>query len=298
MTPLQANALCLLSMLVWAMGLPAADMLIGSVPPLLLTAARMAVAATVMLPVWFLLDGRAAVRGAAWGRGILIGGGTLGLGAFLLVLAQRETDAVTVAVVSAAMPLVGIGIECVADGRQLSLAMVLGLALSIVGGLMAYGAAVGSLDMGLGAFCALASIIAYTLGSRMTVTSFPALTPLGRTALTLAGAAIATAIAAAVSLAMGAPGPDWAALGLPELGALLVYGLLAMAFSQILWIASIGHIGIGLGSMHINAAPFYVMFFLFLLGDPWNWTQALGAAVVGAGVLLAQSGPARQVTTG
>ncbi|MFD1808849.1 hypothetical protein ACFSHQ_14100 [Gemmobacter lanyuensis] len=56
-------------------------------------------------------------------------------------------------------------------------------------------------------------------------------------------------------MVLGAPGPDWAALGLPELGALLVYGLLAMAFSQILWIASIGHIGIGLGSMHINAAP-------------------------------------------
>ena len=35
-----ANLLCMLSMLVWSMGLPAADVLIGPVPPLPLTAAR------------------------------------------------------------------------------------------------------------------------------------------------------------------------------------------------------------------------------------------------------------------
>ena len=46
----RANLLCMLSMLVWAVALPAADLLIASVPPLPLTAARMALASACLLP--------------------------------------------------------------------------------------------------------------------------------------------------------------------------------------------------------------------------------------------------------
>jgi drug/metabolite transporter (DMT)-like permease len=86
---LVANLLCMLSMLVWSMGLPAADVLIGPVPPLPLTAARMSLACICLLPIWWWREGTAVVRGAHWVRGIAIGGSTLGLGAFL-ALARRE----------------------------------------------------------------------------------------------------------------------------------------------------------------------------------------------------------------
>jgi hypothetical protein len=43
-----------------------------------------------------------------------------------------------------------------------------------------------------------------------------------------------------------------------------------------------------MSSLHINATPFYVMLILFALGGSWDWTQALAAAVVGLGVLIAQ----------
>lgn len=279
-------------MLVWAMGLPAADYLIGPVPPLWLTAARMLVAVLVLLPVWLLLE-RPALRAIPWRVGVGVGA-MLAAGAFLLVVAQARTDAVTVAVVSAAMPVVGLGIEVLTGGRRLTLAMVAGVALSLMGGLLAFGAGMGGLDLGLGALAALASITLYTLGSRWTVTALPDLTPLGRTTLTILGAAIVTTLAAGGATALGAPGPDWAAIGAREILALLIYGFLAMALSQILWIASIGHLGIGLGALHINAAPFYVMVFLFLLGQPWNWMQAFGALVVGLGVVIAQGGPKPQ----
>ena len=62
----------------------------------------------------------------------------------------------------------------------------------------------------------------------------------------------------------------------------------SLALSQVLWIKSVGRLGIGLAALHINAAPFYVMLILFAFGAPWNWTQALGAAIVGLGVLVAQ----------
>lgn len=111
----RANLLCMLSMLVWALALPAADLLIASVPPLPLTAARMALASACLLPLWWWLEGGAALRSAPWGRAMLIGGSTIGGGAFLLVVGQGMTNAVTVALVSASMPLIAIAIEVVLD---------------------------------------------------------------------------------------------------------------------------------------------------------------------------------------
>lgn len=286
--PLFANVICMLSMLVWAAGLPAADMLIGKVPPLPLTAARMAMAAAVLLPIWLALEGFAPLKSANWGKGILIGGLTIGLGAFLLVIGQSMTGPVTVAIISASMPLIGIAIEVMLDGRKLTPRLIIGLILALIGGVMALGSGAASLNLGLGALFCFASVLTFTFGSRMTVTSFPELSPLGRTTVTLTGAAILTTIAAFILAGLGAAGPDWQLLGWRELGALAVFSIGGLAISQVLWIMAVGQLGIGLSSLHINATPFYVMLILFMLGAGWSWPQAIAAAVVGLGVLIAQ----------
>jgi len=283
-----ANVLCMLSMLVWALGLPAADWLLASIPALPLTAARMVLAAACLLPIWCWTEGTQALRAAQWGKGALVGGLGLGMGAFLLVWGQGKTSVVTVAVISAAMPVVGIAIEVVLDGRRVTLALVLGLLLSLGGGLMALGGSGDGLALGLGALLCFASITLYTLASRISVTAFPELTPLGRTTVTLTGAALTTSVASGASLLLGGVGPTWAALGLKELGALAVFAIGGLAISQLLWIMSIGSLGIAMASLHVNATPFYVMLILYALGGAWDWTQALAAAVVGLGVLIAQ----------
>jgi drug/metabolite transporter (DMT)-like permease len=285
---LVANLLCMLSMLVWSMGLPAADVLIGLVPPLPLTAARMTLACACLLPIWWWYEGTAVLRGAHWVRGIAIGGSTLGLGAFLMVAGQGLTDAVTVAIISASMPVVGIGIEVLLDGRRVTLGLVIGLVLSVIGGVMAMDGRSGSMGLGWGAVLCFASVLVYTLGSRMSVTSFPQLTPLGRTTITLCGAALVSTVAALVHTALGGPQPQWEQLGWPQAGALAIFAIGAMALSQLLWISAVGQLGIALSSLHINATPFYVMLMLFALGGSWSWTQALAAAIVGIGVLVAQ----------
>ena len=275
-------------MLVWAVGLPAADLLIGPVPALPLTAARIAIAAIFLLPLWWISEGSQALRAAHWGKGFLVGGGGLGLGAFMLLLGQAKTNMVTVAVISAAMPLVGIAIEVVLDGRKMSLALVLGVLLSLAGGVMVLRGDGDGLGWGLGALWCFGSIVLYTLGSRMSVSAFPDLTPLGRTTVTLTGAALATSLAAGVNALLGGAGPQWEVLGLQELGALAVFAIGGLAISQVLWIMAIGSLGIAMSSLHINATPFYVMLILFAMGGAWQWTQALAAAVVGLGVLVAQ----------
>ena len=76
-----ANLICVASMLVWAAGLPAADLVIPLIPPIALTALRTGLAAAVLLLVWVLVEGAGPLRRANWGRGILVGGICIGLAA-------------------------------------------------------------------------------------------------------------------------------------------------------------------------------------------------------------------------
>jgi drug/metabolite transporter (DMT)-like permease len=95
-------------------------------------------------------------------------------------------------------------------------------------------------------------------------------------------------LAALIHTALGGPQPQWELLGWPQAGALAIFAIGGMALSQLLWISAVGQLGIALSSLHINATPFYVMLMLFVLGGHWSWTQALAAAIVGIGVLVAQ----------
>ncbi|MDB5666906.1 DMT family transporter, partial [Cypionkella sp.] len=284
---LAANLVCMISMVVWAAGLPANAILLPLLPPLSLSAARFGMAAAALLPFWVLVEGFGVLRGAQWLKGSAVGG-MIGIGGLCVILGQSLTDAVTVAVISATMPVVAIAIEVVLDGRRLTLAIVAGLALAVVGGIIALGGGVGGLSLGLGALICFGSVLFFTFGSRLTVTAFPVLTPLGRTTVTLTGAAIATLIIAPLHALTFGPMPNFGQLGPREWGALVVFAVGSLAVSQVLWIISVGKLGIGLAALHINAAPFYVMLILFAFGDPWNWQQAFGAAIVGLGVLVAQ----------
>jgi drug/metabolite transporter (DMT)-like permease len=213
---------------------------------------------------------------------------TLGLASIFVVIALNLTDAVTVAIVTAAMPVAGIALECVADRRPFTKAIALGLLLSLIGGVVALQGGLGAVDLGTGALAALASVLCYTWGSRETVRALPGLTALGRSAITVNGAALVMLVAALADGLLRDAWPDWGAIGRREFAGLLIFGIGSMAVSQLMWIVSVGRIGIGAASLHMNAVPFYVMLIVFLFGGPWNWWQALGAVIVVTGALVAQ----------
>lgn len=284
---LAANLICMASMLVWAAGLPAASIIIPLLPPLSFSAARMTLGALAVLPIWVLLEGTGVLRRAGWFKGLFVGG-LIGIGALCVIIGQSLTDPMTVAIISATMPLVGMAMEVVLDGKRLTLGLIIGLVLSVIGALVALGGGLAGLTLGVGAVVCLISVITFTLGSRLTVTAFPDLTPLGRVAVTLVGAAVVTVAAASLQVALGGTPPDFTTFGPKEWSALIIFAVGGLAVSQVLWIMAVGDLGIGLSALHINATPFYVMIILFAFGAPWNWTQAFGAAIVGVGVLIAQ----------
>ncbi|MDP5217593.1 DMT family transporter [Ruegeria sp. 2205SS24-7] len=286
---LNGNLLAMSSMMMWAAGFPAAEMLLQTWPPLTLIAARFATAVPVMILLWLWLDGHRQMLGANWARALWVGGIGFGGGTYLILLAQALTDPVTVALIASCAPLVGAVLEFLTKTRRLSWRLALGVAASIAGGIVA----TNSLEpgqIGLGAFCAVGATILFTWASMVTARDFPTLSSIGRGTITLTGGLIAIAAASLIGLGLGHDLMPRAPIDQGQIGMLLIYACLALGLSQVLFVASIGKLGVTVASFHINTAPFYVMIIMMVLGAGWNWMQALGAGIVALGVVLAQSG--------
>ena len=287
-SPWRAHLICMAAMVFWSAGLPANTYLMPTLHPLPLAGLRFILGALVLLPFWLGLEGWAALRGANWRNGLLAGS-AVGLGGSLVVLGQAWTDPVTVAVIAAALPVIGLGTEIVLDGRKMTVALALGLVFAVAGGIMALGTAATGISFGLGAVLCGLSAVFYTLGSRWTITGLPGMTHLGRTTITMVGGGVSAGLVWAVAQPLGlTPAPAFGAMGGADWGTLLVICVGSVAISQLLWVTAVGSLGVGIAGLHINATPFYVMLFAMALGGTWNWWQAGGAALVAVGVVVAQ----------
>lgn len=282
-----ANLICMASLFAWAAGLPAASLLIEITPSMQLGTLRILMAAGALLPLWLLVDGHRALAAAPWLRGIAIGS-LFAISNWFMIEAQALSGAVTVAVITAAMPIIGITLEVVLDRRAVTLTLIIGLLLAVIGGVMVLDLRNGGFSLGLGALIGLVSIICYTLGSRLAVTALPGLSAIGQASLTISGAAITLSLLTGLRAAGGMELVGFQAWGLKEIGALAIFAVGGLAAAQVLWILGVSKLGVGVAALHANAGPFYVMLILFSLGAPWVWGQVGAAALVVLGVLVAQ----------
>ncbi|SDC75780.1 DMT family transporter [Ruegeria marina] len=289
---LSGNALAIGSMITWSAGLPAAQILLESWPPLTLSLARMLLGLTVLVPVWLLREGRAPLMRTRWGRALWIGALGFGIGPYLLLEAQKLTDPVTVALIVSCAPLIGTALELAAGTRRLTGAFALGVAASVLGGLIAT-SALAPAQLGFGALLAVLSTGIYCWASLASVRDLPGLSDVGRTAATLAGGLLASTLLLALFHAAGAKVLPRIAIDLRQVVMLLIYSVVALAVSQALFVAAIARLGVAVSTFHINVTPFYVMLIMLALGEPWDWTRALGAAIVASGVILSQMGVKR-----
>ena len=294
---LSAHLICIASMVVWSACLPLGEVINPLLQPIPFSAIRMAIAAAFLLLYWAATEGFAVMGRANWRAGI-VAGALIAVSGVLLVIAQKLTGSVTVAIISAGLPVIGVALEVALDRRRITLGLTLGLALALVGGLIALGSGLQGFSVGIGALVCLGSVVFYATGSRLTVTALPDLSPMGRTTVTLVAAACTSLIVALGAIAFGAPLPDFTPFGPWQYAALIGFSVGPMAVAQALWVVAVGRLGVGMSGLHANATPFYVMIVMFALGAPWIWAQALGAAVVGVGVLVAQGViPLRRLAT-
>ena len=284
------NVLGVAAMMTWAAGFPAAEVLLQNWPPLTIITARLILALAALYPLWLLVEGPGKIIGANWPKALMIGGFGFGLGTYLLLVAQAYTDPVTVALVASCAPLIGAILEVRAGTRRLNKQFAFGVVASIIGGIIAT-SGLAPVQLGIGAFCAILATTLFTWASMKTVQAFPDLGPVGRSTITFTGALVMAATLLAGSAVLGFEVTPRVAFDLEQFGMLAIYAVVAMSVSQVMFIGAVDKLGVAVATFHINTAPFYVMVIMVLLGSSWDWMQAIGAAIVGLGVVAAQLQP-------
>lgn len=288
--PVAANVMCFLAMLTWAAAFPATEILLESWGTISLMAFRLVLAVSALMVYWWWKEGGAVIKAAPWRPALWIGAIGFGAGMLLLLMGQRYSDAVTPALAAAMTPIVGAALEVMFDGRKLRPRLVTGMLLALLGGYLATGAKLSQGTFGLGAMLCILAAVMFTWGTRATTRSLPGQSALAQGTMTLVGAMFFIPLAWGLAWATGYDALQIGSFDPLNIFCLLVYALIAMSLSQVLWITAAGKLGIFVASLHMNAVPFYVMVAVVLVfGEPWNWMQAVGAALVGAGVIVAQA---------
>ena len=270
------------------MGFPAAEFLLEDWDVVSIVAARNTLAFVLIMFIWIVFEGLQEVRVAKWNKGFWIGAIGFGVGSFFVLLLQSITSPVIAALMVATMPVAAVTLEIFLDGRKITRWFLLGIILVLLGGFVASGSNLQNDSIGLASFLGITGVGLFAWGSRATVKNLPGMTLLGQVAVTTSGMVGSAVLVYFISSVFFEITKPLSLITYEHIGLLLIYACLAIAISQILWIKSVDQLGIGLSSFHLNAAPFYVMLMLFLLGSNWIWHQTIGAAIVITGVILAQ----------
>ena len=285
---LKSNLICIFSIVFYAMGFPAAEFLLDDWDVISIIAARNTLAFILIFFIWILYEGFQEVRVAKWNKGFWIGAIGFGIGSFFVLLLQSITSPVIAALMVATMPVAAVTLEIFLDGRKMTRWFLFGIVLVLFGGFIASGANLKNDSIGLASFLGITGVGLFAWGSRATVKNLPGMSLLGQVAVTTSGMVGSAVFVYFVSSIFFDITESPSQIRYEHLGLILIYACLAIGISQILWIKSVAQLGIGLSSFHLNAAPFYVMLMLFLLGNSWIWHQTLGAVIVISGVIIAQ----------
>jgi len=289
MKSVTANLLCFFAMLMWAVGFPAAEILLESWGAISLLCIRLFLGSMLLMIVWLSIEGWQPIVSAPWVAGIWVGGTGFGFGSVLLLVGQKMSDPVTPAIAAAMMPIFGAALEVVFDNRKLRFNLIIGILFALVGGYLATGLNLSEGSFGNGALMCMLAVFLFAWATRATTRNFPSLTGLGQTTLTIVGAFVFMLLAYAVAKMSGYAEIHIGSTDGLSIMLLLLFALVSMAIAQLFWIWGAGRLGILLASFHMNAVPFYVMVTLVIvMNQQWQWRQAAGAALVAIGVLLAQ----------
>lgn len=288
--PLSSNIVCFLAMIMWAVGFPLGEILLKTWGAVSLNSIRLILAVFFLMIYWIASEGVATVISAPWRDGLLIGGFGFGLGALLLLVGQKFSDAITPAVVASMMPIAGAMLEVLFDKRKLRFYLLVGITMTIVGGVMATGGRLSNNVFNIGPLLCFIAIFLFAWATRMTTNNFKNISPLGQTCITLSGSMITTNFVYITFLVFNIGETEIGSIDSKHIIILLLFSLPAIAISQLLWIWAAGRLGILMASLHMNAVPFYVMLIIVVFSeDLWNWDRAIGGLIVATGILVAQT---------
>ena len=290
----KGNLTAFVAMLFWATGFPVVAKILETWDPLLLAPFRLGASALVLLGVLTFTGGLRNMSVQDWWAIAWIGGGILSASTILLLYGQNLAHPITVAVIISMMPLISAAIGMATGTERLTLALTLGIVLSVLGGAVTsyVPSDAGAIDTDavFGSALVFGAIVLFVIYTRATDTHLGRLPDTAKAGLTMFASMIIIG-----DLAFLAVGWDLVPLKFDfspvTVGLILWLGSIAIGVSMTLWFVSVRLIGATVTTMHHNMVPFYVIILAFWMGGTILMQHWIGAMLVIAGAVIAQLHP-------
>jgi drug/metabolite transporter (DMT)-like permease len=292
MTDRRAYLLVNAATLIWASNITLGRAIRADAGPVVITFARVAVAALIFAVLLRREVGRDFFRG--WPLLLLMA--LLGIAGFPLLLywSLRYTTAVNAALITAVTPLLTLPLAAWLLGDRFEGRQTVGLALSLAGVALVVGVGAITVGINVGDILSLVDALVWALYSIVT-------RMVTRTRATLSATAAAFFLAVPLLLPLlvvevqTAP-PVWSW----QLGLVLLYiGIFPAAIATFCWNRGVGWLGPGRAMAFYNTIPVYTtLLAVTFLGEPLRWTSLVGGALVIGGGLLAAYGSRADVNHG
>jgi drug/metabolite transporter (DMT)-like permease len=278
----------------WGTMVPTFTYLLTTWDPLFLAALRYLGGGPVLIPI-MLLMGRNAARApqpvAFWRMGLL---GSVGIGGYaaLYTVGVAFSNPVTAAILSAASPAVATLTDRLIFGRRLDRRMLPGLALAILGCVVAtvdFSRAGNPFDLRGGEILMLMAFGCWSWYSTAAQRWLKGWSQLRISCTTMTAGGIALTIVYLIVAGLGfvpfppaipATGLDWLVL--------LWMVIVLVSFGVLLWNFGVNRTGVVTASLYLNLTPIVAILILSLGGTLPNLQQVIGGAMVILGILWAE----------
>lgn len=272
---------------IWGASFMLVELAIRDFGPLSVAAARLTIAAAVLLPLALVRSGLPRSRNV-WGFAAAIAILSNVLPFSLLSWAQGSIPSSLAAVFMAALPLVVLPLSHVlVPGEVMTVRKTIGLLLGFAGVMVLIGpdaidAASGTSGTFLAQLACVGAAICYALGS-ITMKRAPRTEPIGFAALSMLLAAVL-----GVAIALGFEGAP-ASPGFTSLGALLVLGVVSTALALVIMLKILENAGPPFLSLVNYQVPVWgLVFGSIFLGESIPITLGLALALILGGVAISQ----------
>ena len=284
------NILAFIAMVLWATQFPAMAHVMQTWQPILMAPMRLGASAIFLLSLLLITGGAHHIRNTPWRDVWILGGIVLTGSTILFVWGQKYAHPVTVAIIISMMPVISAIMGFCQRQERITLAIVTGIALSVIGGYFtALAPGRGWLEFGLqgGEFLILGAVVLFVWYTRETTTRLAGISTLAQSAFTLTFATFGAALVAFGAVVTGYAEPVFD-FSVQSVALIAWVGAIAVGFSMTLWFASARRLGVTITTMHHNLVPFYVMVMAVATGGAIHQTQTWGALLVCFGAVLAQ----------
>ncbi|MGD1008743.1 MAG: DMT family transporter [Candidatus Aminicenantales bacterium] len=287
----KTDLLMLMTVLFWAVNLSVIKIGLRELTPHAFNAIRLTIASLVYLGLLAFGRGKPALaKGDGWKA---VGLGILGITAYQLFFIQAisRTNASTASVVMATSPIFIALLSTAMGQERVHWAGWIGILISFAGFFLVIASANGgSVFNGNGMRGAVLIILANICWAAYTVFSKPVLERNSPVRLAAVGTAAGTFLYLPFTVKEVAA-VEWHKISWAGWGAVLYSGLIAIVLCFIIWYYSLREVGSSKTGIYSNLTPIFAVAFAGLsLGEHFSRSEAVGSAVVLAGVYLTRSG--------